>query len=193
VKKIKGKVQVLIVLLILMSMAIIHINVKPAHATILSITLTSPDDGYHSLDTTPAFIFQPVSNVSTTINCTLYVNDVASGDVQATNNTATSVTCNHTLTVAETPYEWYINATDSDETSKSTVRNIYVVPDTGPIDKNGKPTPKPDDYEPDQEGPKLKAHEIVGSIVFFLFLGFLIVMFGGKRGRFKSLSRHSKR
>lgn len=171
------KISLYIVLLMVSTLLLGCFHMKTVNADILSLTLTSPDDNAHVLDTTPAFIFQPVSNVSATlINCTLYVADVASGDVSATNDTATSVTCNHTLTVAVTPYEWFINATDANETVKSAVRNMYIVPSTGPIDKDDQADRQ--DHVPDDSKPKdSKTFEIASTVAFFAVLIFVSTIF----------------
>ena len=174
--KLKRKALILLIASVL-TIAFCQLHVKKGYATISSITLTNPDDGYHSLDTTPAFIFQPVSDVNVTINCTLYVADVASGDVQATNDTATSITCNRTLTVAGTPYEWYINATDEDETGKSAVREIYVVPSTGPIDIPDYDDQLPDSEEQDNKG----ALGLAGVVAVCAIIIFVTTMFGHRK------------
>lgn len=174
--KVNRKILTLIVVFSLAIPVTMRLNVKKAHAIIGTLTLTSPANNTHSMDQTPDFIFLPVSNVSTTINCTAYVNGVASGDFQASNNTETTITCNHTLTVSGDPYEWYINATDTDETAKSEVRNIYIVPSTGPIDI-------PEDYEEDQElqtEPRITPKEMLG-IVALVVMVLLVVNFSGRR------------
>lgn len=109
--KLNRKSLTLIAILAIAIPLSMSLNVEKAHAVINTLTLTSPANNTHLMDTTPDFIFLPVSNVSLTkINCTLYVEDIASGDIEATNNTETTITCNHTLTVSEDPLEWYINA-----------------------------------------------------------------------------------
>lgn len=177
--KLNRKTLVLIAVLAIATPLIISLNVNKAHAKIDTLSLTSPANNAKSKDTTPDFIFLPVSNVSTTINCTLYVNDIASGDAEASNNTETTITCNWTLTVSGDPLEWYINATDTDETAKSEVRNIYIVPSSGPID-----IPDGHDYEEDEESqtrPKITSKETLGVIAFCLLLAVLAVIFGGRK------------
>jgi len=191
VKTIKRKILTFMVILILvLSIAVIHENVKIAHATVTSITLTSPANNTHSMDTTPDFTFTAISDNETSITCDVFVNGVASGNITATNNTETTITCNQTLTVSGDPYEWYINGTDQEGTTKSAVRNIYVVPSTGPIDI-------PDGYDKEdkevQTRPSITSKEIVGVIALCAFLAVLAVISGGKRGILKSASRHSKR
>lgn len=173
----------------MLSIAVIHKNVKIAHATVTSITLTSPANNTHSMDTTPDFTFTAISDNDTSITCDVFVNGVASGNITATNNTATTITCNQTLTVSGNPYEWYINGTDPEGTTKSAVRNIYVVPSTGPID-----IPDGYDHEEDQEvqsRPSITSKEIVGVIVLCAFVAILAVMFGG--GRKGSLGQRARR
>jgi len=175
--KLNRKTLTLIVVLAFAIPLSLHLNVKKAHAIIGTLTLTSPANNTASMDQTPDFIFLPVSNVSATINCTVYVNDVASGDVQASNNTETTITCNQTLTVSGDPYEWYINATDTDETAKSELRNIYIVPSTGPID-----IPDAYDHEEDQEvqsEPRITTKEIFGVILLFAVV-FIVISVSGK-------------
>jgi len=189
--KLKRKSLTLILVLALAIPVSMRVNVEKAHAIIDTLSLTSPANNAHSMDTTPDFIFLPVSNVSTTINCTLYLADAASGDVQATNNTETTITCNQTLTVSGDPYEWYINATDTDETAKSEVRNIYIVPSTGPIDI-------PDDYDLEEDprsstGPKIGLTQIAGTIAFCAVIIVLGVMTGGGKALAHSARRHFKR
>ena len=166
--KVNRKTLELILVLALATSLTMRLNVEKAHADFITLSLTSPANNAHSMDMTPDFMFLPVSNVTLTqINCTLYVKDIASGDIEATNNTETTITCNRTLTVSADPYEWYINATDADETVKSEVRNVYVVPSTGPMDI-------PDDYEElpdsDQEdmSPALRIAGIVAIIAIVL-------------------------
>ena len=94
--------------------------------TISTVSL-SPADNAQTLDTTPDFSCTPVSDKDATVNVTLYVDDVASGTVAGhTSNTEVTVTCNHTLTVDDDKVEWYFNVTDSDGTTKSSVRNIGI-------------------------------------------------------------------
>lgn len=190
--RLKGKSLILIAILAIATALTISLNVEKAHAVINTLTLTSPANNTHLMDTTPDFIFLPVSTVSLTkINCTLYVEDIASGDIEATNNTETTITCNHSLTVSEDPLEWYINATDADGTYKSEVRNIYIVPSTGPIDI-------PDDYdvEEDQEvqtGPRITLTQIGGAIAFCAVIFVLAVMTGGGKALARSTQRRFKR
>lgn len=190
--KVNRKSLVLMAVLVLTTTLVIHLNVKTAHADIISLTLSSPSNNFPSKDQTPDFVFLPVSNVTLTkINCTVYVNGVASGDFEANNNTATTITCNHTLAVSGDPYVWYINATDSDETVKSAERNVYVVPSTGPID-----IPPTYDYEEEEEiqiGPRITVTQIAGLIALCLIMIVLGVMTGGLQTLTHSVKRRGKR
>lgn len=173
--KMNKKTLTLILVLALAIPLSVSLNVRKAHA-VTTLTLTSPANNTQLMDQTPDFVFLPVSTVSLTlINCTVYVGDVASGDVSASNNTETTITCNHTLTVSGYPYEWYINATDADGTYKSEVRNIYVVPSTGPIDIPDYVIPSEPDPQP---SPRIPVKEIAGLIVLCVAVAFLVV---GKR------------
>lgn len=80
---------------------------------------------------------------------------------------------------------------DADGTYKSEVRNIYIVPSTGPIDI-------PDDYdqEEDQEvqtGPRITLTQIAGTIAFCAIIIVLGVMTGGVKALGHSAKRHFKR
>jgi len=83
-----------------------------------------PSDNSYSNTSTPTFYFNASSNVSTSINCTLYINDSAYGNSEATNSSLANITANDTL--ADNFYLWYIDCTDDEGTNSSAPMNITI-------------------------------------------------------------------
>jgi hypothetical protein len=83
-----------------------------------------PADNSYSNTSTPTFYFNASSNVSTSINCTLYINDSAYGNSEATNSSLANITANDTL--ADNFYLWYIDCTDDEGTNSSAPMNITI-------------------------------------------------------------------
>ncbi|TET20624.1 hypothetical protein E3J74_01505 [Candidatus Bathyarchaeota archaeon] len=100
--------------------------ITPVYA-VVTVSSISPENNTITLDTTPNFTCTPTSNVSATVNVTLYIDDIASGTVNNhANNTEITITCNHTLSESDTKKPWYFNVTDADGTYSSETRNIGI-------------------------------------------------------------------
>jgi hypothetical protein len=84
----------------------------------------SPGNNYYSNNATPTFNFTPVSNASLSMNCTLFIDEVAYGSAEVNNNTPSAITANDTL--AQNPHVWYVNCTDIEGIYSSGPRNITI-------------------------------------------------------------------
>jgi len=93
-----------------------------------SINLNSPPNQTTINDPTPDFNFT-VSGSSTTYNCTLFINNTNYGTNSSTlNNTPTIITANSSL--SDGTYNWYINCSAGENTTKSEVREITITTPT---------------------------------------------------------------
>ncbi len=111
----------LIILLSIISICLISI----VFGTIDSIVLNSPPNQTATTDTTPDFNFTAISDINTTFSCELFIDDTGYGaNDSVSNNTATIITANSTL--SDGTYNWYINCTDVNGTSKSEERVITI-------------------------------------------------------------------
>ncbi len=111
----------LIILLSIISICLISI----VFGTIDSITLNSPPNQTATTDTTPDSNFTAVSDTNTTFSCELFIDDTGYGaNDSVSNNTATIITANSSL--SDGSYNWYINCTDVNGTSKSEERVITI-------------------------------------------------------------------
>ncbi len=98
---------------------------KYAYNTVTSITLNSPANQTATNDNTPDFNFTPISDINTTFSCELFIDDTGYGaNDSVQNDTATIITANSSLSDSE--YNWYINCTDVNGTSKSETREITI-------------------------------------------------------------------
>ena len=93
------------------------------------ITISSiiPVNNTITLDLTPNFTCTPISNVSSTMNVTLYVDDVASGtETDHANNTEVTIACNHTLSETDAKQSWYFSVEGDYETHNSSAYDIGI-------------------------------------------------------------------
>ena len=94
-------------------------NSKPS--TFLELPLTNNI----TIDTTPDFSFNVNDdNAEQLFECHLYINNIPYGNTSLLNGTSTTITAN--TTVAKGTYDWYINCTDGEDTTKSEVRTITI-------------------------------------------------------------------
>lgn len=103
---------------------IVLVLLVPVFATFTSITQNSPANDTHTADTTPAFVFTPVSDINTTFNCSLIIDSVvAAQNLSVNNNTPTTLISG---VLAEGAHTWNINCSDVNETASSLVFNITI-------------------------------------------------------------------
>ena len=83
-----------------------------------------PADNSYSNTSTPTFYFTPITNVSGSINCTLFLNSSNKGSNNSiVNNTNSSIVANITV---DGFYVWYVNCTDAQGTNQSASKNITI-------------------------------------------------------------------
>ena len=87
------------------------------------VTLNTPINNFNTTNSTPAFNFNASGNFSA-YNCTLYIDSLPHGTSEISNDTATSIVTNATLTNAT--HSWNVTCTDSDGVSNSTKRTLIV-------------------------------------------------------------------
>lgn len=99
-----------------------------------SINLTYPANNTYTNDTTPLFNFTYTSAYNSSLNCTLFLNSTAYGEVNATNSTTAenNITANSTL--GNAGYIWYMGCdSDGDNVSDEfSVSRIITVDNTTP-------------------------------------------------------------
>jgi len=96
-----------------------------------TITLVSPSDNTYTTDNTPSFKFNIIDDSNSTTSAELFINGTGYGtNTSVLNATDTTITANASL--SDGYYEWWINATDGTDTTKSSVRSI-IVDTTNPI------------------------------------------------------------
>jgi len=117
---------VAIIILLLSTLFVTSLNIYVADATVTVSNIYPPDNSV-TLDATPDFRCTPTSNVSTTVNITLYVDGVASGTIfNHPNNTEATITCNWTLSESDVKKPWYFAITDADGTYNTETRHIGI-------------------------------------------------------------------
>ncbi len=95
-------------------------------AGIYSISLTSPENNSWTNDDTPPFNFTAYSNISSTMNCSIYVNDTIYGTNSSVVN-ATSTIINASTIAEGMGYIWKVYCNESGENStNSTTRTLNI-------------------------------------------------------------------
>ncbi len=93
---------------------------------ITSLQLISPPDLAQTLNTTPYFKFKAISNTSSTLSCTLYINSTPYGtDNSVYNDTETVIQANSSLSEGY-DYVWWINCSDNESSVESEKRIIGI-------------------------------------------------------------------
>jgi hypothetical protein len=96
-----------------------------------SVYTTSPGNNTAIASHTQSFVFNATDNYYTTLNCTLYINNIPSGtNASVAVNTQTTIT---NTTIPEGNDPWYVNCTDSSSNTGKSETRVLTVDVTPPV------------------------------------------------------------